>query len=272
MHARTPDAGPGTPPRPGPGGTHAGLEQAGGRPGTTPPVPGRWSAYGRSVLASALFPVALAAFLVFLTVQVVADAGPLIPFDEAVRDGVRDLAAASGLGWLDEPMHLLADLGGPVPGGVALVAAYAYACLRTPDRATRLRLAGVAAASVAVVSAIVIGGKTAIDRAGPSGGEITGDEWGFFPSGHTATSAVCFGAAALVLGTVLSPTARRLACAGTSLLCALVGLALLWCDYHWMGDVLASWTLCGIVLWTAARVLPSGGRADRAARSAEPVD
>ncbi|MGW0660773.1 phosphatase PAP2 family protein [Streptodolium elevatio] len=263
MHARTPDAGPGTPPRPGPGGPHAGLEQAGGRPGTTPPVPGRWSAYGRSALASILFPAVLAVFLVFLTVQVVVDAGPLIPLDEAVRDGVRDAAAASGLGWLDGPMHLLADLGGPVPGGVALVAACAYTCLRARDRAARLRLAGVAAASVAVVSVLVIVGKNAIDRAGPSGGEVTGGEWGFFPSGHTATSAVCFGTAALVLGTVLSPAARRRTYAGTPLLCALIGLALLWCDYHWLGDVLASWALCGIVLWTAARVLPSGGHPDR---------
>lgn len=260
MHARTPDAGPGTPPRPGPGGPHAGLEQAGGRPGTTPPVPGRWSAYGRAVLASVFFPVLLAVFLVVLTVQVVVDAGPLIPLDEAVRDGTRDLAGTAALDWLDGPMHLLADLGGPVPGGIVLTAAYAFVYLRVTDRVARLRLAAVAAASVAAVSVIVILGKNLIDRAGPSGGEVTGGDWGFYPSGHTATSAVCFGIAALLLGTVLSPAARRRVVAGTSLLCVLIGLALLWCDYHWLGDVLASWALCGIVLWTSARVLPDRRR------------
>ncbi|MCF2530549.1 phosphatase PAP2 family protein [Yinghuangia soli] len=272
MHARTPDAGPGTPPSPGTGGPHAGLEQAGDRPGTTPPVPGRWSALARS---GALLPLLLALLLTALTVQVVADAGPLIPLDESVRDGMRDLAAASGLGWLDGPMHGLADLGGPLPGGLALAAAYAYAVQRTPPRRRgvphgahvfRLRLAAVATASVAVVSVLVVVGKMAIARPGTNEQPVAGGDWGFFPSGHTATSAVCFGAAALLLGCVLGSRARKRVYAVTILLCGLIGFSLLWCDYHWLGDVLASWCLVGIVLWCAARFLPRAPEeeADRA--------
>ncbi|NUS55684.1 MAG: phosphatase PAP2 family protein [Streptomycetaceae bacterium] len=312
----------------------------------------------------------LLAFLVFLTVQVLADAGPLIPLDGAVRDGMRDLAATPGLSWLDGPMHALADLGGPLQAGsVLLVGALATgwiahrramaaeaghdrpapsataggsattgrgvppasarprhdgtepghhqtadttACARprdgvsargdggpdaaahparsgrdaassavsphgsgrpnapdpasprrtadatpsspTPAALTRLYVA--VAVAVGAVSAIVIGGKILIARPGPGEHEIASGEWGFFPSGHTATSAICFGAAALLLGTVLGPRARRRVHAGAAVLCALVGFALLWCDYHWLGDVLASWTLCGLALWAAARFTP----------------
>jgi undecaprenyl-diphosphatase len=197
--------------------------------------------------------------LAALTVQVVLDAGPLIPLDEAVRDGSRDLAAASALSWLDGPMHTVADLGGPVPAGIVLAVAYAFAArrkVRSGHRAAALRAAVVTALAVGVVSAAVILGKIAIARPGPDGGEVTGGEWGFFPSGHTATSSICYGAAALLLGAVVSARARRRWYAGTILLCGLVGFALLWCDYHWLGDVLASWALCGIVLALTARFLP----------------
>lgn len=203
-----------------------------------------------------LLPLLLAAVLVALTVQVVLDAGPLIPVDEAVRDGMRELAATSALSWLDGPMHVVADLGGPIPAGIVLAAAYAWVCLRVRDRAFALRLAAVTALTVGVVSAAVIGGKIAIARPGPGEGAIADGEWGFFPSGHTATSAVCYGTAALLLGTVLTRANRRRGYAGTILLCALIGFALLWCDYHWLGDVLAAWALCGIVLALAARFLP----------------
>lgn len=324
MHARTSDAGPGTPPRPGPGRPQAGLEQAGRRrPGTTPPVPGRRPSPVRRRL---LVPGLLLAFLVFLTVQVLADAGPLIPLDSAVRDGMRDLAAAQGLSWLDGPMHALADLGGPLQAGsVLLVCALAtgwtahrramatelgrhtthgpeaagrdvlpagpephdetrpghrsaagtaacsgprstgsarpapasgHAAASSPATAALTRLYVAVAVAVGAVSAIVIGGKILIARPGPGEHEIASGEWGFFPSGHTATSAICFGGAALLLGTVLGPRARRRVHAGAAVLCALVGFALLWCDYHWLGDVLASWTLCGLALWAAARFTP----------------
>ncbi|GAA4979096.1 hypothetical protein GCM10023205_54400 [Yinghuangia aomiensis] len=311
MHARTPDAGPGTPPRSGPGRPQAGLEQAGRRrPGTTPPVPGRRPSPVRRPL---LVPGLLLAFLVFLTVQVLAAAGPLIPLDSAVRDGMRDLAATQGLSWLDGPMHALADLGGPLQAGsVLLVCALATGWIAhrramaaeteqptdargpeagdaavaatephqapraeasaalppasprgpapatpsSPGTAALTRLYVAVAAAVGAVSAIVIGGKIVIARPGPGEHEIARGEWGFFPSGHTATSAICLGAAALLLGTVLGPRARRRVYAGAVVLCALVGFALLWCDYHWLGDVLASWTLCGVALWAAARFTP----------------
>lgn len=253
MHARTTGAGPGTPPSPGSGRPQAGLEQAGARPGTTPPVPGRWSAYG-------LFPaVALGVLLIVLTVQAALGAGPMIALDESVRDGMADLAGASGPDRLDGAMHVLADLGGPLPGGVVLAAAYVCAAVRAPGRRARVRLAAAAAVSVAVVSLAVVGGKILVARPGPDGGAVASGEWGFFPSGPTATSAVCYGTAALLLGTVLSGPVRRRVYAGAGVLCVLVGFALLWCGYHWLGDVLASWCLCALVVGAAARFVSRPG-------------
>lgn len=204
-----------------------------------------------------LFPaVALGVLLAVLTVQAALGAGPMIALDESVRDGMADLSGVSGPDRLDGVMHAFADLGGPVPGGIALTAAYVFAALRTPGRHARIGLAVTAAAAVAAVSVAVVCGKILIARPGPDGEKISSGEWGFFPSGHTATSAVCYGGAALLIGAVLSAPARRRVYAGAGVLCALVGFALLWCGYHWLGDVLASWSLCALVLGAAARYVP----------------
>jgi membrane-associated phospholipid phosphatase len=226
-----------------------GPEQAGGRPGTTPPVPGRWSVHSQYTRGLGL-PLILLFVLVALTVQVVAESGPSIALDRVVRDGVRDLVARPDLAWLDDPMHLIADLGGPVPAGIALAAATLFAAFRL-RRAYPVVLA---LGAVAGVTVAVIGGKDLIGRPGPGESPVAADQWGFFPSGHTATSTVCYGVGALLLGRVVSaPACRRLRVAAAAL-CALIGFSLLWCDYHWLADVLAAWALCGIVLWAAALV------------------
>lgn len=234
--------------------TDAGPEQAGGRPGTTPPVPGRWSVhsqYTRGLVA----PLIPAIVLVVLTVQVVAESGPSIALDRTVRDAMRELAGARGAAWLDRPMHLLADLGGPLPAGIVLACAALFATWR----ARGVYPLAIAAGAVLVVMVAVIGGKDLIGRPGPGESPVPADEWGFFPSGHTATSTVCFGIAALLLGRVGSARAGRYREWAAVLLCAAIGFALLWCDYHWLADVLASWALCAIVLWAAARVADAAG-------------
>ncbi|WP_439674893.1 phosphatase PAP2 family protein [Embleya sp. MST-111070] len=207
--------------------------------------------------------------LLVLTVQVMAESGPSITLDRIVRDGTRNLAGARGTAWLDGPMHTLADLGGPLPAGLTLAAAALFA-------AWRLRRAypiTIAAGAVLVVTVAVIGGKALIGRTGPSEAPLPADQWGFFPSGHTATSTICYGTAALLLGRVGSARAARWWHRGAVVLCAAIGFSLLWCDYHWLADVLAAWALCGIVLWAAAHLTtrmatrptdrPTGRPADR---------
>ncbi|WP_406286994.1 phosphatase PAP2 family protein [Embleya sp. NBC_00896] len=193
--------------------------------------------------------------LLVLTVAVVAESDPLRTLDRTVRDAVRDLAAGPGTAWLDGPAHALADLGGPVPGGIVLAAAALFATRRLRRAYPILVCLG----AVAVVMIAVIGGKDLIGRPGPGESPVTADQWGFFPSGHTATSTICYGLAVLLLGRVGSAAARRRWHAGAAVLCALIGFALLWCDYHWLADVVAAWALCGIVLWAAARILDAAG-------------
>jgi undecaprenyl-diphosphatase len=180
---------------------------------------------------------------VFLAVQVALDDGPLLKVDHAVRDRVVDMVA--GTPALDGFMHFLADLGGPVPGGVAVLAAVAW----TWRRGVRITSYAWAAATIAVLSAAVIGGKIGFGRSGPRGHEAGGDQWGWFPSGHSATSAVCYGTAALLVGLVVSPRTGRWVYGAAGALCAAIGFSLLWCDYHWLGDVLGAWALCGVALW-----------------------
>jgi undecaprenyl-diphosphatase len=180
----------------------------------------------------------------------VAESGPSIALDRVVRDRVRDLVARADPAWLDTTMHTIADLGGPIPAGTVLAAA----ALFTAFRLRRGYPVPLALGSAAVVTLVVIGGKDLIGRPGPGGSPVAADQWGFFPSGHTATSTVCYGLGALLLGRVVSAPTRRRLHVGAGVLCAVIGFSLLWCDYHWLADVLAAWALCGIVLWAAALV------------------
>ena len=76
---------------------------------------------------------------------------------------------------------------------------------------------------------------------------------GVFPSGHTATSSVCLGLAALLLARGLPGWARRAMITGMAVLCFLVGAALIWGDYHWFTDVVGGWALAALIVMAALR-------------------
>ncbi|MEV5310206.1 phosphatase PAP2 family protein [Streptomyces sp. NPDC052610] len=204
-----------------------------GRPGTTPPVPGRPTFF--SLLA---LPVLGVVVFALITWQVVAD-GPLVRLDERL---------SGALVLPDRASELLADLGN-VPVAVPVLAAAAgYAAWRARATGTDRwwRPAVAAAALMALVPAVVVPVKELVGRPGtpavPPG-------TGYFPSGHTATAAVAYGCAALLL----LPWLRRAAARRTALLlCAAlnlgVGFGLVRRGYHWPLDVLASWCLGAVLL------------------------
>jgi undecaprenyl-diphosphatase len=101
----------------------------------------------------------------------------------------------------------------------------------------------------------VVPAKAWFARPGPTGVPLQPGEWGWYPSGHTATSAIAYGTAALLLARTL--TRWRALCLATALLCLGVGLGLVWSDYHWLLDVTASWCLAGTYLWCLERWLRS---------------
>jgi undecaprenyl-diphosphatase len=198
-----------------------------------------------------------------LTWQVSAG-GALVRRDGAVLHWFLNQAAAHP--GFTTTAHYFCKLGN-VPVAVPVLAA-AIAAVGYAGRAAALPrwwLPPLAAAlAMAAVPLVVNVVKDAVHRPEPGGSVPDPSGYGWFPSGHTATSAVAFGAAALlVLPWIRQRAARLLLLAGTPVLLLAVGFCLVWCDYHWPLDVLASWCL--------ALTLLSGVAAAQAVRSRSAV-
>ncbi|WP_282701012.1 phosphatase PAP2 family protein [Streptomyces sp. CC219B] len=224
-----------------------------GRPATTPPVPGRPTS-----LLSLLGLLGLPALLfALITWQVVAD-GPLLRVDERL---------SRALVHPDRASELLADLGNvevavPVLGAVLLYVA------QRPRRAGAHRWwwpATAAALLMALVPLLVVPVKVLTDRPGtPAVPPATG----YFPSGHTATAMIAYGAATLLLLPRLrSSGARRCLVALCGALVLGVSFGLVRRGYHWPLDVMASWCLGTVLLTGFALVL---GRSSRRTSAGTP--
>lgn len=189
-----------------------------------------------------LLPLSLCVLLfALLTWQVVAE-GPLRRADE--RAG----RALTGSRLPDRAAEFLADLGNITVAVPVLVAVAAYTAWRARRSGTfQWWLPAVAAlVALAAVPALVAPLKALIDRPGPPG---TAGDGGFYPSGHAATAAVAYGAAALLLLPLLRGAyGRRELVIGCCLLNVAVGFGLVRRGYHWPLDVVASWCLAAVLL------------------------
>ncbi|WP_344396954.1 phosphatase PAP2 family protein [Streptomyces vastus] len=204
-----------------------------GRLGTTPPVPGR-PTFSLAVLA------ALALLFAFLTWQVAVDT-PLRRADERLGRAIADGPLPDGFA------ELLADLGNFTVAVPVLVVALAYVAWRARRAGTpRWWLPTLAAlVTMAAVPALVVPLKEAVGRTGPPG--MAGD--GYYPSGHTATAAVAYGAAVLLLLPWLRGSyVRRELAIGCLVLVVAVGFGLVRRGYHWPLDVVASLVLSAMLL------------------------
>ncbi|MFG1667177.1 phosphatase PAP2 family protein [Streptomyces sp. Y7] len=166
--------------------------------------------------------------------------GPLTDLDEA---------ASRALIHPDRLSELLADLGN-VPVAVPVLAVVlVYVTWRHRRTGTDHWWWPAAAAAVlmALVPVLIVPLKELTDRPGtPAVPPATG----YYPSGHTATAAVAYGAAALLLLPWLrSAVARRTTLAVCAALNLGVAFGLVRRGYHWPLDVVASWCL-GTVLIT----------------------
>lgn len=187
-----------------------------------------------------------------ITWQVVAD-GPLVGVDERLsRALVRP----------DRLSELLADLGNVQVAVPVLAVALAYVAWQGRGRgADRWWLAPLAGAlAMALVPALVAPLKAWTDRPGTP---AVPPAVGYYPSGHTATALVAYGAATLLLfGALRSPAVRR----ALVVLCALLVLGasygLVRRGYHWPLDVVGSWCLGAVLLagvWRVAGVWRTAG-------------
>ncbi|WP_345658559.1 phosphatase PAP2 family protein [Streptomyces siamensis] len=199
-----------------------------GRPGTTPPVPGRPT-----------FLLGLPVLLFALITWQVAAHGALARADERL---------SGRLVRPDRTAELLADLGNiAVAVPVLAVVLVGVAVRARRAGAARWWLAPTAAAVLmAAVPALIVPLKELVARPGPP---VMGPGTGFFPSGHTATAAIAYGAATLLLLPRLrTPGARRALVAACLVVNALVACGLVRRGYHWPLDVVASWCLCTALL------------------------
>lgn len=114
---------------------------------------------------------------------------------------------------------------------------------------------------MAAVPALVVPMKELIARPGPP---VMGPGTGFYPSGHTATAAVAYGAATLVLGPWLRTAHTRRALLGACLVLNLaVPYGLIRRGFHWPLDVVASWCLCAVLLYSLWMLLSRNSRRDQ---------
>lgn len=224
-----------------------------GSPGTLPPVPG---------LPTFLLPLvpAVSLLLFALITWQVAAGGPFVDADRWLLRRVQH--AAARYPDLRITGQFFCDLGNAQIAVPLLAAAIGYVTWRGRRDGLRRWWARplAAALAMAAVPLIVSVTKTVIAR--PSPGHLRlgpGSYPGFFPSGHTASSTVAIGAAALlVLPYIRRAALRRLTAAGALLVVAAVGVSLVWCGYHWPLDVIASWCLCAALLSAVAMTAGAG--------------
>ncbi len=211
-------------------------------PDTGRPAPG-------ALLLTLLFCLPALLFAL-LTWQVTAD-GPLLGVDERL---------SRALTHPDPAFEPLADLGNvSVAVPVLLLVVWYVARRARAAGAGRWWLPPVAAlAPMALMPLIVIPLKEWTDRPGTP---VVPPATGYYPSGHTATAAAAYGAAALVLlPWLLTALVRRAVAATAVVLVGAVSLGLVRQGYHWPSDVVASWCLGTVLLGALWLLLRRVGR------------
>ncbi|WP_079189180.1 phosphatase PAP2 family protein [Streptomyces kebangsaanensis] len=198
-----------------------------------------------------------AVFFSLITWQVVVN-GPLLRTDQQI---------SRALLHPDQVSELLAGLGN-VQVAVPLLAAVLLGV------AWRGRSAGAdrwwlgplgAAVSMVLVPVLVVPFKEWTARHGTA---AVPPGTGYFPSGHTATAAVAYGAAALVLLPWLrTATARRALVTVCAALVLGASYGLVRRGYHWPLDVVASWCLSAVLLSTLWLLISGLGRSRRRSSS-----
>ena len=235
--------------------------EPGGRPDS------RWHRLRRP---EALIPLILIGVFLVLWALVLARPTFLTSFDVWARDRVQNRAHATD-GKHRWPLFKdIADLAGgvtvhgvpfqiQVPMVALALAGLVGALIRRSWRPLLAMAAGYAALLVVLVLK-AIGNRPGPSTAGQALASIAAPpragSLGYFPSGHTGNTMLCYGTSALILAFVFTGRWMRITIATAMTLWALaVGFSLVWMDYHWVSDVLGSYALCGAALFGVARIL-----------------
>lgn len=163
--------------------------------------------------------------------------GPLTELDESAAQWLHTRVVDND--GLEAAMHALSYLGKPIVLMFA-VGLPALWLLRRGARKLVVFLAVVSLGGGAVDTVV----KVAVGRPRPTFDEPIATAFGnSFPSGHSMSSLVCYGALLLVFLPLLPRPARRWAVAGTALLVLAIGFSRLALGVHFLSDVLGGYVL-----------------------------
>lgn len=216
--------------------------------------------------------------LTLLAVALVLVAVPFgILLDQVVRNGplVRvDTAAANELhGWVRgsagavRVLQAISFMGSPPWLAVIVGAVVVYVLRRR-----RVRLAVFLVATTLAGGLIDTAVKIAVDRDRPSLDSPVATAHGqSFPSGHSMSSTVAYGALLLVLLPALAPRARRPAVGGAVVLVLAIGFTRLALGVHYVSDVIGGYAL-GLAWLAASTAAFSVWRVERGRRPVEPLE
>ena len=213
-----------------------------------------------------LVPGVLLLVLALLIVNAVAHA-PLTGLDDWIRHAVQAEAKRRSLRWVrhgpNTPARQLNHLGLIAVGGPVLAVAAVIAAVRRRSLWPLLS----AAAGGAMMLLLTYLGKLLIREPAPRQVTLGPHDLGSFPSGHLATAGVCYFMAAVLLWPRRGSRSRRIALTVVTVVCAALGVSLIWCDLHWSSDVLAAAVLAALVVPLAARLDASEPRTRASARA-----
>jgi undecaprenyl-diphosphatase len=213
-------------------------------------------------------PIGTAAFLLvvaLLGAAVLAEVGPLIRLDRAVRSA---LYAGDGRSpALETLLQLATAPGSSVFRGLVYLPVLAWLVARR-----RWWTAGWVATAVLLIGPLTTLLKELVGRLRPQfadGGAAY--ESLAFPSGHAAGVATLVTVALLLAWPSLGPAARRWWLAAGVTLAVVVGLTRIWLGVHWLSDVVGGEALG--VGWTLLVGIVAGRLADRrSAPAAQPAE
>lgn len=172
--------------------------------------------------------------------------------DLAVHDpAVTDWLVRSRTPLLSGAAQVVTTVGSEPSIGILTFLVVAWLVITKRAWATAVLFAG----SMGVAAVLTVGLKHLVGRHRPPAPDVLGPlDSGFaFPSGHTLFSTVFFGlVAGLLLARTRGRAARVLVVLGWVVASAAVGASRLYLGYHWLTDVVASWTVAVAVLAAAA--------------------
>ena len=185
----------------------------------------------------------LAVALLALTVLVHVGAWP-IRVDRAVYRVLLPLRT----GTVADAAQVVVALARPeAVGGITIAVALGLAARERSSGALRVLVPPVLAVAV-----VVLGGKALLHRLGPPGTPALGT-FGYYPSGHTATTLVCAGALAQLLA-LRRPSTAATGWVLVATWTVLVASSMVVRGYHWSTDVVAAALAGTLVLRLLARL------------------